>query len=66
MSAISHERLADGAAITAWVGWFFSHLTATNEFLQFIALVIAIISGVYAWAFHAKRLRQFDTNVESK
>jgi hypothetical protein len=66
MSVVSHERLADGAAITAWVGWFFSHLTAANEFLQFIALVIAIISGLYAWAYHAKRLRHFNTKVDSK
>jgi hypothetical protein len=65
MSTQASERVADGAAITAWIGWFFSHLTATNELLQFIVLVIAIGSGSYAWAYHAKKLRQISSDGES-
>ena len=57
MSAVDHERIADGAAITAWVGWFFSHITAANEILQFIVLVIALISGTYALLYHRRRLK---------
>ena len=56
MSAVDHERLANGGAITAWVGWFFSHLSAVNEVIQFIVLMIALVSGMYALIYHRKRL----------
>lgn len=51
-----NSRTADGAAITAWIGWVFSHLATTNLVLQFVVLVIALISGLYALVYHRYRL----------
>lgn len=53
----SSTRAADGAAIAAWVGWIFSHLANTNLVLQFVVLVIALISGIYALCYHRYRLK---------
>ena len=53
-----HSKVADGAAITTWIAYFFSHLTETNAVLQFISLIIALISGIYALLYHAKRFKQ--------
>jgi hypothetical protein len=55
---VDHARVADGAAITTWVAFFFSHVAQYNALLQFFALIIAIISGLYAIRYHAKKLAQ--------
>jgi hypothetical protein len=60
MEVSAHDRIADGAALTAWIGYFFSHLTAANEVLQFIVLCIALVSGTYALLFHRKRLKAME------
>jgi len=63
---VDHSKTADGAAVVTWVAYFAAHISAANDFLQFIALIVAIGSGIYAWRYHAKRLRQIDANVNSK
>ena len=64
MRDMDHNKTADGAAVVSWVAYLFSHLTAANDFLQFVALIVAIASGIYACRYHAKRIRQIDDNVD--
>lgn len=63
---MEHSKTADGAAVVTWVAYFTAHISAANDFLQFIALLVAIGSGIYAWRYHAKRLRQIEADVDAK
>lgn len=47
---------ADGAVIGSWSATAFAWLSEVNEVLQFIALVAAIVSAVYAIRVHKKKL----------
>jgi hypothetical protein len=49
-----HER-ADSNVIVAWVLFFFAHIASINEFLQFIALILAITASCFAIRYHIKR-----------
>lgn len=51
-----HER-ADGNVVIAWVLFFFAHIESVNEFLQFIALILAIVASCFAIRYHIKRSR---------
>jgi len=61
---VEHSKTADGAAAVTWTAWALSHLTETNAVLQFIVLVIALISGIYALAFHYRRLQKLEASNE--
>jgi hypothetical protein len=58
------SKTADGAAVVTWAAYFISHIAAANDILQFVALIVAIASGIYACRYHAKRIRQIDANVD--
>ena len=61
---VDNSKTADGAAIVTWAAYFISHIKGANDFLQFVALIVAIASGIYACRYHAKRIRQIDANVD--
>jgi len=51
----AQQLAADAAAVlsTSAAGW--TWLSHVNDILQFIATIIAIVSGVYALRYHAKK-----------
>jgi hypothetical protein len=63
-----HESTAkaDGAAIATWVAYFLSHLTETNQLLQFFCLVLGLISGIYALLYHILRWRRLKKEHERR
>lgn len=48
----SQQQLADASALTAWAGWFLSHLADINGVLQFILLLVSIAAGIVAIRYH--------------
>ena len=52
------QRTADTAALAATVGASYSWLTAATEAAQFVAAIVAIISGCFAIYFYWKRITQ--------
>lgn len=52
------DRVADAGAVTSGVTAVASWVVTANEYLQLIATVVAIASGVVALAVHLKRLRK--------
>lgn len=47
-----HTRLADMASIGSAAGWGWATFAHVNEVLQFIALLVAIVSGTAAAIYH--------------
>lgn len=57
MNETTH-RLADAAAGATWVAYGVSSIEHFNEVAQSVALVVAILSGVFAGLYHATRWLQ--------
>ena len=53
---MTHEKVADVSVVMSWGLWFFAHIVAINQVLQFIALVAAIGASIFAILYHRKRL----------
>ena len=52
---MDHTKAADGAAALTWIAWVIAHLAQINEILQFIVLVLGIISALFAIRYHASK-----------
>lgn len=50
-------RVADAAAATSGLGWVASWATDALPIIQALAGIVAIVAGLFAIAFHWKRLR---------
>lgn len=48
------QKIANSAVAVSWGGWFVSHIKDINDWLQFIALIVAIVASVCAIRFHTK------------
>ena len=57
---------ADGAAVAVWAAYFISHLTETNQLLQFFCLLLGLISGIYATLYHIMRWRRLKKENEGR
>lgn len=58
MSLHQHStRVADAAAATSAFGWIASWATDALPIIQALAGIVAIVAGLFAIAFHYKRLR---------
>jgi len=53
----AQQVAADSAVVGSWSGTAFAWLANVNEVLQFGALAIAIISGIYAIRVYRKKLK---------
>jgi hypothetical protein len=51
------ERLADAGAASSFFLWITSHALQWMPILQALSLIVAIIAGILAAAFHIKKLR---------
>jgi 4-amino-4-deoxy-L-arabinose transferase-like glycosyltransferase len=48
------QHRADGSVLVAWSLWFFAHLGGINEFMQFVALALAITASIFAIRYHIR------------
>ena len=62
---VDQSKAADGAAVLTWLAYFLANVSEANEVLKFFGLIVGIGSGIYAWRYYARRIRQIDTNVNS-
>ena len=53
---MDHEKLADTSAAASFFLWLTSHALEWMPVLQAASLVVAIIAGLFAAAYHLKRL----------
>lgn len=52
---MEHQRqAADSAAVVSWLAWILGHLAQINDVLQFVLLVLGIVSAIFAIRYHAK------------
>ena len=54
-TANAQQLGADGLAISSWGATGFAWLAQVNEVLQFVALLVAIASGIAAYRYHTKK-----------
>ena len=52
------QKLANAAVTGSWITVIGSHIAEINQWLQFFALVAAIVSSVLASRFYLKRTRE--------
>ena len=52
------ERLADAGAVTSGVGAAATWVVTANEYLQLVATIVAIASGIAALIYHLRRLKK--------
>jgi hypothetical protein len=64
MTTVESSKTADSAAVVTWTAWGLSHLAEANAVLQFIVLCIALVSGIYALAFHYTRYSRLESRNE--
>lgn len=57
-SEVDHAKIADGAAFGSWISLIFAHIVELNQVLQFVAFIVAIISGLAAAYYHIKKARE--------
>jgi hypothetical protein len=55
---MSHERLADAGAAASLGLWLTSLALEWIPVLQALSLIVAIVAGILAGAYHLKRLMQ--------
>jgi len=55
MNTDHNSRLADTATVTTWGAWLISNITAINDVIQFFILLIGLITGIFALAWHIHR-----------
>ena len=53
-------KAADTAAVVSSLGAFTSWVVDALPWVQFVAGIIAIIAGIYAAAYHAKKIKEMD------
>ena len=55
-----HTRVADTAAVISSLGAVTSWVVDALPWVQFVAGIIAIIAGVYAARYHAKKIKELN------
>jgi len=53
---MTNTRAADAAAATSSIGWMASWATDTLPIIQAMAGIVAIVAGLFAIAYHYKRI----------
>jgi hypothetical protein len=52
------QKVADSAVFLTWIGWIASHVKEINEWLQLVALLLAIVASWCAIRFHSRPERK--------
>lgn len=50
-------KIADGCVVGAWLTWIGANVAAINQWLQFVAFLLAIIASACAIRYHTKNTK---------